>query len=87
VALLECPLGLHTGCHTTKTKVSIMTHMEELENMVPDMVTSPDAGASDETWKVTNAIGFLDNVKVVFQDKPEVYSKFLDAMKEYKSDV
>jgi histone deacetylase complex regulatory component SIN3 len=64
-----------------------MSHMEELEKLVPAMVTSPDTGANDETSKVTNAIGFLDNVKVVFEDKPEVYSKFRDAMKEYKSDA
>lgn len=61
--------------------------MEELESMVPAMVSGPGAEEHNDTSNVANALGFLDNVKVVFQDKPEVYRKFLDAMKDYKSDM
>ncbi|KAF8079008.1 histone deacetylase complex, SIN3 component [Lyophyllum atratum] len=34
---------------------------------------------------VTDALSYLDAVKVQFQDKPEVYNRFLDIMKDFKS--
>ncbi|THV01430.1 hypothetical protein K435DRAFT_655423 [Dendrothele bispora CBS 962.96] len=34
---------------------------------------------------VTDALSYLDAVKIQFQDKPEVYNKFLDIMKDFKS--
>lgn len=36
---------------------------------------------------VTDALSYLDAVKVQFQDKPEVYNHFLDIMKDFKSQV
>ncbi|RDB29628.1 Paired amphipathic helix protein pst1 [Hypsizygus marmoreus] len=36
---------------------------------------------------VTDALSYLDAVKVQFQDKPEVYNRFLDIMKDFKSQV
>ncbi|KXN88887.1 Paired amphipathic helix protein pst1 [Leucoagaricus sp. SymC.cos] len=34
---------------------------------------------------VTDALGYLDAVKVQFHDKPDVYNQFLDIMKDFKS--
>lgn len=34
---------------------------------------------------VTDALSYLDAVKVQFQDKPDVYNHFLDIMKDFKS--
>ncbi|KAF8665510.1 hypothetical protein AX16_000524 [Volvariella volvacea WC 439] len=36
---------------------------------------------------VTDALTYLDSVKVQFSDKPEVYNHFLDIMKDFKSQV
>ncbi len=34
---------------------------------------------------VTDALSYLDAVKVQFMDRPEVYNQFLDIMKDFKS--
>lgn len=46
-------------------------------------------GKSPETrpLNVTDALSYLDAVKVQFQDKPDVYNHFLDIMKDFKSQV
>jgi len=36
---------------------------------------------------VTDALSYLDAVKVQFQDKPDVYNHFLDIMKDFKSQM
>jgi hypothetical protein len=36
---------------------------------------------------VTDALGYLDAVKNQFQDSPDVYNRFLDIMKDFKSQV
>lgn len=45
---------------------------------------SPEIG---RPLNVTDALSYLDAVKVQFQDKPEVYNQFLDIMKDFKSQV
>ena len=35
--------------------------------------------------KVEDALSYLDKVKFQFSSQPEVYNKFLDIMKEFKS--
>ncbi|KAI0308365.1 hypothetical protein B0F90DRAFT_164359 [Multifurca ochricompacta] len=36
---------------------------------------------------VTDALSYLDAVKVQFHDKPDVYNHFLDIMKDFKSQI
>ena len=36
---------------------------------------------------VTDALSYLDAVKVQFYDKPDVYNHFLDIMKDFKSQM
>lgn len=36
---------------------------------------------------VTDALTYLDAVKIQFQDKPDVYNHFLDIMKDFKSQL
>ncbi|KAI0718857.1 hypothetical protein C8T65DRAFT_637162 [Cerioporus squamosus] len=54
------------------------------ENGVPG-----SAGSSVEArpLNVSDALGYLDAVKLQFQDKPDVYNHFLDIMKDFKSQV
>ena len=36
---------------------------------------------------VTDALSYLDAVKIQFAEKPDVYNQFLDIMKDFKSQV
>lgn len=44
-------------------------------------------GATDRQLNVTDALSYLDAVKVQFHDRPDVYNVFLDIMKDFKSQV
>jgi len=42
-------------------------------------------GVTDRQLNVTDALSYLDAVKVQFHDRPDVYNVFLDIMKDFKS--
>jgi paired amphipathic helix protein Sin3a len=44
-------------------------------------------GAMDRQLNVTDALSYLDAVKIQFHDRPDVYNVFLDIMKDFKSQV
>lgn len=50
----------------------------------PAVPRSPD---SNRPLNVTDALSYLDAVKIQFQDKPDVYNHFLDIMKDFKSQM
>ncbi|CAL1708555.1 unnamed protein product [Somion occarium] len=52
----------------------------------PPMEHSPSGldGPQDRQLNVTDALTYLDSVKVQFQDRPDVYNHFLDIMKDFK---
>ncbi|OBZ68377.1 Paired amphipathic helix protein pst1 [Grifola frondosa] len=50
----------------------------------PPTAGNPDSGRA---LNVTDALSYLDAVKMQFQDKPDVYNHFLDIMKDFKSQV
>jgi paired amphipathic helix protein Sin3a len=60
---------------------------------IPDGTVMHDTGAqqyqhmttSSRPLNVTDALTYLDAVKNQFGDQPEVYNKFLDIMKDFKS--
>ena len=43
--------------------------------------------ANDRTLNVTDALSYLDAVKVRFADQPDVYNHFLDIMKDFKTSM
>jgi len=43
------------------------------------------ATTSYRPLNVKDALTYLDQVKVQFQERPDVYNKFLDIMKDFKS--
>ena len=45
----------------------------------------PSSASSDRPLNVSDALSYLDSVKLQFADQPEVYNKFLDIMKDFKS--
>ena len=63
-------------------------HMGEMDGSQPlggpQVPRSPD---SNRPLNVTDALSYLDAVKMQFQDKPDVYNHFLDIMKDFKSQV
>ena len=53
----------------------------------PPMDAAPPTSESsaDRQLNVSDALTYLDSVKVQFSDQPDVYNQFLDIMKEFKS--
>lgn len=51
------------------------------ESVLPDGNRHP----GERTLNVSDALTYLDEVKVQFADKPDVYNHFLDIMKDFKS--
>lgn len=45
----------------------------------------PSQPLLERPLNVTDALGYLDAVKVQFHDQPDVYNHFLDIMKDFKS--
>jgi hypothetical protein len=46
-----------------------------------------NGGSNNRPLNVTDALSYLDAVKVQFHDKPDVYNNFLDIMKDFKSQM
>lgn len=46
-----------------------------------------EPGHIDRPLNVTDALSYLDDVKQKFQANPEVYNRFLDIMKDFKSQL
>ena len=47
----------------------------------------PQQTATERPLNVTDALTYLDSVKMKFQTNPEVYNRFLDIMKDFKSQM
>ncbi len=56
--------------------------MNGVENGAPG---APGTAGESRQLNVSDALGYLDAVKLQFQDKPDVYNHFLDIMKDFKS--
>ncbi|KAI0646603.1 hypothetical protein C8Q79DRAFT_680002 [Trametes meyenii] len=44
-------------------------------------------GGSERPLNVSDALSYLDQVKMQFSERPDVYNKFLDIMKDFKSQL
>ena len=44
-------------------------------------------GGGERPLNVSDALSYLDSVKLQFAEQPEVYNKFLDIMKDFKSQL
>lgn len=51
----------------------------------PQESSSSQGGGAYRPLNVRDALTYLDQVKVQFSDQPDVYNKFLDIMKDFKS--
>ncbi|CCM06074.1 uncharacterized protein FIBRA_08321 [Fibroporia radiculosa] len=43
--------------------------------------------ATERPLKITDALEYLDSIKLKFQDRPDLYNKFLDIMKDFRSQI
>ncbi|KAK0482436.1 histone deacetylase complex, SIN3 component [Armillaria novae-zelandiae] len=69
---------------------SVALLLQPLTPMVVDVSPpSPPMNTSEgpRPLNVTDALSYLDAVKIQFQDQPDVYNQFLDIMKEFKSQL
>lgn len=48
----------------------------------PQLISTADA---NPRFMTQDALSYLDQVKVRFVDQPDVYNRFLDIMKDFKS--
>ena len=51
------------------------------------MPAASNGSNNNRPLNVTDALSYLDAVKVQFHDKPDVYNNFLDIMKDFKSQM
>jgi histone deacetylase complex regulatory component SIN3 len=71
------------------TRMSIQTSRPGTPRPRSADLPGPAAPAAETSrpLNVTDALSYLDAVKVQFQDQPDVYNMFLDIMKDFKSQV
>jgi paired amphipathic helix protein Sin3a len=73
-----------TGAALTPGRVS--TPPPPQPATTPGLGQAPSAAATSyRPLNVKDALTYLDQVKVQFQERPDVYNKFLDIMKDFKS--
>ncbi len=53
----------------------------------PTGTAEQQPGSADRQLNVNDALTYLDSVKAQFAEQPEVYNKFLDIMKDFKSQL
>ena len=56
-------------------------------NGIPAVPAASNGSNNNRPLNVTDALSYLDAVKVQFHDKPDVYNNFLDIMKDFKSQM
>ncbi|KAH9950932.1 hypothetical protein B0H21DRAFT_720471 [Amylocystis lapponica] len=87
---LRSPARARTPISTTTSPLPTTPHGMPAGNadgtplLGPAVPRSPD---SNRPLNVTDALSYLDAVKMQFHDKPDVYNHFLDIMKDFKSQV
>lgn len=48
-------------------------------------VTSTGSTSTTQSMQLNDAFAYLDRVRAEFADQPEIYNKFLQVMREFKS--
>ncbi|KAF9226177.1 hypothetical protein BS17DRAFT_776836 [Gyrodon lividus] len=69
----------------TTTESSVQSSNPTLPNLQLPPVAYIEGQVNERPLNVTDALSYLDAVKVQFQDQPDVYNQFLDIMKDFKS--
>src|SRR6266571_5700751 len=64
-----------------------LTTEKQTNTDAPQPTPENQNGVMDRQLNVTDALSYLDAVKIQFHDRPDVYNVFLDIMKDFKSQV
>ncbi|CCL98034.1 uncharacterized protein FIBRA_00028 [Fibroporia radiculosa] len=95
LAVAESVSSLTTAQETSST-TSELQPSRDISNSSSNALSSGLAAAThldahqpatERPLNVTDALTYLDSVKLKFQDRPDVYNKFLDIMKDFKSQI
>jgi hypothetical protein len=77
--------------HTPVSQASGDAAAEQVQNITANQpqITTPISTPSiqERPLNVTDALSYLDAVKMQFQEQPDVYNHFLDIMKDFKSQL
>ncbi|KAF8518600.1 paired amphipathic helix, partial [Gautieria morchelliformis] len=81
--------GVRATTATTPALATTSTHSPIPSSSPPPAPSAPPSAGTtgDRPLNVSDALGYLDEVKNRFQDRPDVYNHFLDIMKDFKSQV
>ncbi|KAI0634768.1 hypothetical protein C8Q77DRAFT_1103995 [Trametes polyzona] len=74
--------------HPTKAiEGELQSHPAELAHASAGGDYAGAQGGADRPLNVSDALSYLDQVKMQFSERPDVYNKFLDIMKDFKSQL
>ncbi|KAJ3283299.1 Transcriptional regulatory protein sin3 [Borealophlyctis nickersoniae] len=81
------PLGPATNGQTPPASAPLPSHLSASSTVASLAVAEAAANAVSQyrPLNVKDALSYLDQVKIQFSDQPEVYNRFLDIMKDFKS--
>ena len=79
--------GTSTALVTAPTAVSALVagSLSSMMDSGREMQMDDGPSSPERPLNVTDALSYLDSVKIQFQDRPDVYNRFLDIMKDFKS--
>lgn len=68
--------------------MSLQDSTQQDQAIKSEVVQAAQRAAAEAGYRplnVKDALSYLDQVKIQFYDQPDVYNKFLDIMKDFKS--
>jgi hypothetical protein len=72
--------------YVARSKIPLWVHLAKIRERRPySFPTEQENPSYYRSLNVTDAMSYLDQVKMQFGDQPEVYNRFLDIMKDFKS--
>ncbi|KAF6004791.1 Paired AMPhipathic helix protein [Cyanidiococcus yangmingshanensis] len=74
-----------TGAARTVLKLDPLSGETSVPGVLGTIPSDSDDGHQSRTLKVEDALAYLEQVKAQFEDRPRIYAKFLDIMKEFKA--
>ena len=75
--IVETPVAVAAPPVTTTTTINTATTTATSSN--------PPFNSSAQSMQLNDAFAYLDRVRAEFADQPEIYNKFLQVMREFKS--
>ena len=73
-----------TWTHKDDQRLRDLT-MEQAPNHLPGITPAPNGPVKG--LMVEKALAYLDKIKLKFHDRPEIYNRFLDIMKEFQTQI